>query len=52
VGDEASLAERLIALLNDEAERSRRGEAAARVVQENRGAVARVVDWVGQVASG
>ncbi|WP_018954088.1 lipid IV(A) 3-deoxy-D-manno-octulosonic acid transferase [Thioalkalivibrio sulfidiphilus] len=52
VADEATLAGRLIALLSDEAERSRRGESAARVVQENRGAVARVVDWVEQVASG
>jgi 3-deoxy-D-manno-octulosonic-acid transferase len=52
VPDEQALAGQLITLLTDEAERSRRGEAAARVVEANRGAVARVVDWVEQVASG
>lgn len=52
VNDDTFLTERLIALLTDESERSRRGEAAMRVVQENRGAVARVVEWVEQVARG
>jgi 3-deoxy-D-manno-octulosonic-acid transferase len=52
VDDDASLAGRLMALLTDETECLRRGEAAARVIEENRGAVVRVVDWVEQVASG
>jgi len=52
VDDDASLAGRLMALLTDEPERLRRGEAAARVIEENRGAVVRVVDWVGKVVSG
>jgi len=46
VADGQALADRVIALLDNASERNRRGDAAARVVSENRGAVARVVDWV------
>ncbi|WP_018232653.1 lipid IV(A) 3-deoxy-D-manno-octulosonic acid transferase [Thioalkalivibrio thiocyanodenitrificans] len=49
VPDDAALTREVIALLGDAGDRARRGEAAARVVAVNRGAVARVADWVEEI---